>query len=281
MKSVRLFFLSGLMLAGILGFAADTNEPDVLGIKIGMPVAEARLLVAGHDPKAKYLETKAQVVYPGSDARDAKVPGAYISGVANSTGHPVTSALPDKEDALTLMFTPTPGAERVETVARHFFVKRVEDQFSFDALKASFVTKYGKPSNEQDSNTLHTMLWRRNAQPVPREKDNAFMINVVCPAFVQAVNAENRSLIGGIPVRREFLARAKTNCGDSYLVVTLRTANPLAPENQRLADSYTVTLIGVSVIVEGMDQADIAIAADKALHDKENLERAKRNVPQN
>jgi hypothetical protein len=175
MKSVRLFFLSGLMLTvGILGSTADTGnevQPDILGVKLGMTAAEARLLVAGHHLK-QYAETKAKLTFPGSNFAPIEMEGSdYITGMANYTETVVPGKNPPEvEEAFEVLMSAIPGGEKVTDVYRNFTIHPKEKQFAFSALRESFIQKYGKPTIEQDAPFQSRMMWKYFEYSGPREQ---------------------------------------------------------------------------------------------------------------
>src|SRR5437868_3002136 len=117
--------VSGWMVAGsavgavaLRAFGADTPSADpatfdLAGLKIGMPLAEARAAVKARK-LAKYIEAKGKLTYLGDTGAMQDVPnGGFASAISSYSQY----GLPDS-DSIYVSLTPEPAHERVALAVR-------------------------------------------------------------------------------------------------------------------------------------------------------------------
>jgi hypothetical protein len=130
--------LAALCCAPAAAFAAGV--PDVLGIKPGMTVEEAKAVLASQS-QFKNLQVKSvNLAYTNSKGQTAPVPNAQTVGAIfnNDQG-------PGSTEKIAVEFGNVPGKERVVGVARYSLYGG-DNRPLEDALRKSLVEKYGKPS---------------------------------------------------------------------------------------------------------------------------------------
>lgn len=151
-------------LSCVASAAFASGVPDVLGIKPGMTVDEAKAVLATQS-QFKNLQTKrVNLAYTNSQGLQSPVPNAQtVGGIFNNDPSPMGSL-----EKIVVEFGNVPGKERVVGVARHSGYMG-NDRPLEDALRKSLVEKYGKPSfvNELPSGG-GVVIWAWDAEGKPR-----------------------------------------------------------------------------------------------------------------
>lgn len=156
-RAARSGALACLSCASAAAFAGGV--PDVLGIKPGMTVDEAKAVLATQ-PQYKKLQVRSiQLAYTNSQGQTAPVPNAQTVGaIANYDSN--------SQEKIAVEFGNVPGKERVIGVARYsMFVGN--NRPLEDALRRSLVEKYGKPAFVDDL-SKQVVIWAWDAEGKPR-----------------------------------------------------------------------------------------------------------------
>ncbi len=263
----------------------DEQQPDILGIKIGMSVAEVRpLLRARH--LDQYAERKSQIAYTDSRLAQQSIPGEFVSLMSTyaQTASPVV-------EQIVVSMSPIPGAEQVARVSRYINVRSKESYFSLARLKESLISKNGQPSAYRPQSGQDEVIWRYNAPPT-RLNDNDLFAECIVESegdaqnifrqwATESVAPYNYVLrVGGLYAQRPgFWQKLNNDCGGIYLLSDIIIVNQAVPADQQLVRGYTLTLSGNALAMEAKKRVDATIAADKQARDKANLERAKSRIP--
>jgi len=121
--------------------AFASGVPDVLGIKPGMTVDEAKAVLATQS-QFKNLQTKrVNLAYTNSQGLQSPVPNAQTIGAIFNNDPSPTGSL----ERFAVEFGNVPGRERVVGVARSSLYSGNNRPLE-EALRKSLVEKYGKPS---------------------------------------------------------------------------------------------------------------------------------------
>jgi hypothetical protein len=146
--------------------AQSAGRPDVVGIELGMPIAEARSKVAAaldgwnnqlkpnewkgtsHDMQLQVLARRVL----GESASDFNKP--YVAEVKTETQW--------GRNPLVVHFYPLD--ETVACVLRGFKARGEDEAFGTDAFVSSLISKYGEPTHVvRRDGKLHEMLWLKRA----------------------------------------------------------------------------------------------------------------------
>jgi len=248
------------------------TQPDILGIKIGMPTVEVRPILRDRHLQ-KYAERKSHLTFTNGDFAQEPIPGDFISLISTYSPYIYVNQIDDHIDAF---MTPTAGTERVAYVGRSVFMRKKEIYLLLSTFKAALIAKYGKPAANDDEYTW--MLWRFNARPTSL---NSNQLSVRCKAInLRGLGEdwvdERRPVSNWVlDFRLITLPQMVVDCGGTYLRADIILANRNAPPEQRLVQGYSLQLSGLALAIEALNRVDAVVAAAKQAHDKQILERAK------
>lgn len=139
--------------------ALAAGRLDVLGIKTGMTVDEAKAVMATL-PQYRNLQVKSvNLAYTNSQGVPAPVPnGRTVGAIGNND--------PNSSEKLAVEFGNVPGKERVIGVARYSMYGGDSRPLE-EKLRASLNEKYGKPSFV-DELSKQVVIWAYDANGKPR-----------------------------------------------------------------------------------------------------------------
>lgn len=261
------------------------RDVDIVGLKIGMSVAEARAALKARKLPG-YEETMGQLTYflgnpqpfPGGEFLSDAVIYPKLNSMPDSNPLPVT-------ELLWVSFTPEPGKERVAYISRtvRFSEKNVLSEEEF--IK-SLIKKYGAPA-VHGKLSYNILVWGVPARGdgVTWANCNDYMRDPIdglsgtvggrklgaLPNWVLGI-AANQSSARGSESAAEHQAR---ECGHTYLYIALDFVNPLATPGQRFLRGYRASLKSPVLAVSSYQTAAKLTEVAKAAEEQRLLKRAK------
>ena len=120
---------------------------DVLGVHLGMTIAEVRSAFKAYDPNAHVVENTSGIGY--YDGVESITIETYISQLATS--------FPSKGGGLTVDFTRPPEGGRVINIERHS--PQNAQLPPYESIKSALVKKYGRPYHVQENTNGGRLYW--------------------------------------------------------------------------------------------------------------------------
>jgi hypothetical protein len=267
---------SGTPDSGQAVVSSAMRDVDIVGLKIGMTVAEARAALkarklSGHDEKT------GQLTYVLNGQLQSVPSGAFFSNALIYSYS--TNPLPVTE-IIWVSFTPEPGKERVAFINREVrFSQKEKTVLSEEEFIKSLIKKYGAPAVRREfSNGLLALAWGASE---PRNSDISYCVEdssryavpVLIPGPVTTkVEITHNWALNQEP---EFSSRRTRECGHTYLYVGLMFVDPSARPGQRLLSSYTARLMSPALALSSYQTVAKLTEAARVAEEQRQLKRAK------
>ncbi len=254
--------------------AAEPDQIDIAGVKLGMPPDEVRAVLKSKK-LLRYDESTETLSYLDSTKglMQPLAGGRFVNVIAAWTPPPTSSGNPYAVDgeSFEVMFTPTPGKERVMGIVRSVGYSPA-NAVRETALEQGLIRKYG--GFDGSDGLPQSPTWRLQGTGNMQTGDPC----------------NRRSTLGGLgglrvtDVARENLALKSTpdelkfqvdRCGVALVTEDHFTANGGALREDRLVTRYTVTAYSPSIALDGAKTAAQLIHAAGGSAKRSEASRAK------
>ena len=154
----KLAALSAPALLALSLSAYAAPDWDIVGIRLGMNVTQARAAISAHAPKAQTTDYARRFAY--SDGVKQLQAPEFLSSVTAQTQNSNNTS-----ETIEVMFSAPPMEQRVIRVIRTLALHG--DPISMDRASASVLQKYGKPQRSFDASGRGAILrWNESGKPV-------------------------------------------------------------------------------------------------------------------
>ncbi len=286
------------------GSSAAVGSFDILGVRLGMTVAQARDGVKAHR-LLNYTEGPSALVFndPVKGQQTTVPNGQFVSELETDSAVPWSGAdqgrrywdkAGGKLEYLEVMFSPEPSHEKVVKVvhAVMFDVEKGKGIREADLIKG-FEEKYGvtlTPDMEQHIRVLHeAAAWSTSPSgpPSPAKgplcKTPSFLFPEAAfgpdpwaqNGFSSTAQRQNEALRAD----RSTLARFATECGAEIVGIGWDLANPGAPPDQRIVLQYYVSVYSAPLALESIKVAAQLTTAAKNANGQSNAAQAAKQKP--
>lgn len=237
-------FLKPLALL-VLGSSAHAAESpfDLVGVRLGMTPDEAMTAAKAWSPQDKWRTLPVQLSFLDDREREVRIPNTTTAGTISNDG----------TNSLLVLFTTTPGRERVAGIRRaQSFLK--ERPLRND-LVAGLEKKFGRPAAIEST----TLLWTFGPDGKPR-KPAANSYGEPCASPFPGGSYKPVSHPYVVEGRKKITSRLVDTCGT--VVVTAR----LSADQQGFVDRMLVDMIGHAIATAGYEETSRIIAAAQSIH---------------
>ncbi len=283
--------------------AAALGSFDILGVRLGMSVAQARDAVKAHR-LLNYKEDPTGLVFNDPvTGRETPVPnGQFVSELETDSAVPWNGAdhgrywdkAGGKLEYLEVMFSPEPSHEKVVKVvhAVMFDVEKGKGIREADLVKG-FEEKYGvtlTPDMEQHVSVLHQAAAWSTVSPgklSPSKGQLCWTPAFLFPSgalgpdswaqggFTSTAQRQNEAL----RLDRPTTAKIGQECGVEIIGIGWNLANPSAPPDQRIVLDYYVAAYSAPLELQSLKVAGDLTSAAKNGNGKLNAEQAAKQKP--
>ena len=248
--------------------AVDLSGFDIVGLKIGMPLADARASIKARK-LPRYAESKGQLTYMTDAGAFPDVPnGAYTSAItAYTVFRDRTGNILQDFDHILLNLTPDPGHERVVRITRRVGFSQqnvVLESVLINGLSA----KYGKPAMV-DVMGSHNMAWG------PAPVQGTVFQNCADFRLPEWIADELASIPDYVLGNDGPTIGVNAQKCSVFMAVRINTVNPNDPPERRVVSEYTISLIGHALRAEAVKTAAAISAAAKQAQSEGQSARAK------
>ena len=171
--------------------AAQTLDHDIVGLKLGMTMAEAREVLAAHGPRMRISDAKEQIAM--RDSRQMSVTlGEYVNSINAYWGNGVQGWGDDgnrNTETIGVYLSGPPGEPRVYRIDRSIRYAAGAGP-TMASMSTALTDKYGAHSYAKDTGGVHDMQWYADGNEVSANESLAYGNFVAQPSQLLRVRAD-------------------------------------------------------------------------------------------
>jgi hypothetical protein len=246
------------------GVTGVVEGPDIVGLKLGMKVEDARAVINARKLK-NYQELIGVSAYQSStDSQVVKIAGTLTVNHIIANSHSLAGSDPTSVDPvnpverLAVSFSPVPHDDRVVIITRTTTYP-ARHEISQAELRSALVKKYGTPYSEVVSTeTLLLFVF----PPVNKNKVKPNCMGVDSPVIgldpsPTAQSAAENAVLGFYRTDSSpsiHLTQLVSQCGDVVLQVLMKPVDSALSASSRMVQEYKASLFSPQMLQDSHDQ---------------------------
>jgi hypothetical protein len=267
--------------SGSRALGSGSSGPDVNGLRIGMPIAEARATFKSHVLKSDILR---KYYKETSKTLATKVPGQHVP-VAVPNGHYINSFETRGEQSpytYYVLFAPVPGREEIVSLSRTDYLVPSKKP-TFDAFEKTLFEKYGTPTYSEEPNAFRggvSLYWSYNSDGTLQKpgfiKDIPYCANYKGGA--ESVGTDRGDWVFMLPGIYPKFEQLPARCGAIQLVVTMGFDSKYVGR-ETFISSYTVYMNGFDAVIRALKTSKAIVDQAQADESKTAIKKGQQQKP--